>query len=493
MATRTSRVAARAALLALLASFVVAVLPAPAPAATVTVTIRENFFSPQEVHVDPGDTVTWSHVGTRAHDVTSDTGKFVSGDLGRGSTFSHTFAKEGTYYYHCSFHGRAGKQGMWGVIVVGDPKPADPGEGRPRIDVPGDFKTIQAAVDAAESGSTIVIAPGTYKGGVTIATDDLVVRGVDRYRTILDGDDERATGIAVEGAANVTVANLTVREFVTDGISFVDAPRYTAKGIEAIANRMHGITAVRSYDGVMRSSFAWASGEAGFHVAECMGCGALLEGLDARAGHAGYAGVNTTGITIRNSAAVANGVGIVLLSDPGGEAGPGRGALLVDNFLRGRLDGRGPLAPPPRSGETFGIPRSTGIWLAGVANTVVRDSGFYALERYGVLVSATSDGVTPLRNTVVDNNMPGPEIPLGWDGAGADNCFSDNVFALNAAPPDIQHDYACDRRPFTGEPYAPVQEDLAAALPASLEEPTADPPEPDRPACQKGKPGCHRH
>ncbi|HYO60954.1 MAG TPA: hypothetical protein VEU29_03545, partial [Actinomycetota bacterium] len=137
--------------------------------------------------------------------------------------------------------------------------------------------------------------------------------------------------------------------------------------------------------------------------------------------------------------------------------------------------------------------RSTGVWLAGVTNTVVRAGRFHDLDRYGVLVSATQDGVAPFRNSVVGNDIPGAELALGWDGAGADNCFSGNASVTRTAPPNIQTDYACDERPFTGEPYGPVQDDLAAALPASLADATADPPEPNRPACQKGKPGCHRH
>ncbi|HYP24626.1 MAG TPA: plastocyanin/azurin family copper-binding protein, partial [Actinomycetota bacterium] len=146
--TRTSVAAAL-----LLAGLVVA---APARAADESVTARDNLFASQEIHVDPGDTVTWTNAGRRTHDVTADSGTFVSGDLFPRARFSHTFAKEGTYYYHCSFHGKAGKQGMWGVVVVGDPEPPHGGGGgkdeRPRIDVPGDFRTIEGAVDAAEPG-----------------------------------------------------------------------------------------------------------------------------------------------------------------------------------------------------------------------------------------------------------------------------------------------------------------------------------------------------
>lgn len=482
--TRTS-----AALAPLLVLAALAVAPAPARAADADVTVRDNVFSPQEVRIDPGDTVTWSSGGTRTHDVTSDSGAFASGDMFRGSTFSHTFEKAGTYYYHCSFHGRAGKQGMWGVVVVGDPKPAEPSKGRPRIDVPADHATIQGAVDAAESGSTIVVAPGSYKGDVTITTDDLIVRGVDRYRTVLHGRDERAHGFLVEGADRVTIANLTVRNFTDEGISFVDSTRYTVKAIDAIDNRMHGVAAVRSYDGVVRSSFGWGSGEAAFYVAGCMGCGALLEHLDARASHAGIAAVNATGVTIRRTNAVGNGVGIVVRSAPG-EASAGRGTLVVDNVVRA---GGAPPSPPLRTSETFGIPRRTGIWLAGVRSGVVRANRVEDETRYGILVSA-SDGFVPSFNTVRNNLIAVAQLgPLAWDGAGTDNCFTDNAFGSAPAPPDVEERYGCERRPFAGEPYEPVQTDLASALPASLAEPTADPPEPRRPSCQKGRPGCHRH
>lgn len=482
--TRTSAAAS------LLLLAVVTGVPAPqARAAEASVTIRDNLFLPQELHVEPGDTVTWSSAGTRTHDVTSDTGAFVSGDIFRGGEFTHTFAKQGTYYYHCSFHGRPGKRGMWGVVVVGDPEPVDPSPGRPRIDVPADFKTIQGAVDAAEPGSSIFVAPGRYRGDVTIRTEDLVLRGVDRYRTILDGDGERGTGVLVEGAHDVKVANLTVRDFVTDGVAFEDAFRYTVTGVDAIGNGMHGVRATRSHEGVMRSSFAWGSGEAGFYVGDCMGCGALIEAVQARAGHAGIAAVDSTGVTIRGSTLAGNGVGIALTSTSDGAHAPGRGALVYDNFVRG--DG-GPALPPRRSGATFGIPRGTGIWLAGVANAVVRANLVHEHSRYGILVSALGDTL-PLRNTVAANTVDGAGIgDLAWDGAGADNCFDGNELSGVPAPPDIER-FTCDERPFTGEPYEPVIDDLAEALPASLALETADPGEPKRPRCQKGKPGCHSH
>ncbi|MDQ3914156.1 MAG: right-handed parallel beta-helix repeat-containing protein [Actinomycetota bacterium] len=476
------------------AACIVAGLPGAAGAADTAVSIRDNLFAPQEVRIDPGDTVTWTNSGVRVHDVTSDTGEFLSGDLQRGQHFSHTFEKEGYFYYHCSFHGRAGRQGMWGVVIVGDPPPPDAGGGkeeRPKIEVPGDFKTIQAAVDAAEPGSTIVVGPGNYRGDVRVTTDDLIVRGTDRFRTVLDGDGERAHGIAVEGARKVTIANLTVREFTGNGVFFDGARRYTAERIDAINNHTRGVYAYRSYDGVIRASFGWGSGDSAFSVAGCMGCGALLEDLHAERSYLGYSGTNATGVTVRSSTFVRNGVGIAPNTLPAVEEAPGRGTLVVGNTVS---DNDHASVPPAGIAETFGIPFGTGIWLAGVENSVVRDNVILGHARYGVLVTQTPDGSLPVNNTVVRNRVrDAAKHPLAWDGTGADNCFGNNDFTGETGPPEIETLYACANRPFAGAPYPPVQEDVAAAIAESRTRATEEPPEPRRPRCQKGRPGCHRH
>ena len=47
------------------------------------------------------------------------------------------------------------------------------------INVPGDYDTIQAAVDAAAPGALILVAPGTYHEAVQVETDNLTIRGLD--------------------------------------------------------------------------------------------------------------------------------------------------------------------------------------------------------------------------------------------------------------------------------------------------------------------------
>jgi plastocyanin len=77
-----------------------------APAhATAMVTIQNFAFSPATLTVAPGTTVVWTNRDSTAHTVTSDTGAWpASGPLATGQSFSLTFARPGTYPYHCSIH-----------------------------------------------------------------------------------------------------------------------------------------------------------------------------------------------------------------------------------------------------------------------------------------------------------------------------------------------------------------------------------------------------
>jgi amicyanin len=89
----------------------------PAPAAKGgggEVTMKDIKFSPSEVTVKVGDTVTWTNDDSVGHDVTADS--FKSGDAGglqNGDTFEHKFAKAGTFDYVCTVH-----PGMKGTVKV---------------------------------------------------------------------------------------------------------------------------------------------------------------------------------------------------------------------------------------------------------------------------------------------------------------------------------------------------------------------------------------
>jgi len=76
-------------------------------------------FSPSEVTIGIGDSVTWHNDSTAAHTVTSGNpedgpdGVFDSGLFMGGETFSHTFTESGQYQYFCQIH-----PWMTGTVIV---------------------------------------------------------------------------------------------------------------------------------------------------------------------------------------------------------------------------------------------------------------------------------------------------------------------------------------------------------------------------------------
>lgn len=96
--------------------------PSPTRAATHSVGINDGFFSPANLTITVGDTVSWTNTDDSPHTVTANGGAFASGNLDGGATFSWTFTSAGTFTYVCSYHDE-----MVGTItVVAAPAPAAP-------------------------------------------------------------------------------------------------------------------------------------------------------------------------------------------------------------------------------------------------------------------------------------------------------------------------------------------------------------------------------
>jgi plastocyanin len=84
------------------------------PTATNAVSISNFSFSPANITVKKGTTVTWTNNDSTTHTVTGDTnGGPKSGDLNPGKAYSFTFSAAGTFAYHCSIH-----PDMTGTVTV---------------------------------------------------------------------------------------------------------------------------------------------------------------------------------------------------------------------------------------------------------------------------------------------------------------------------------------------------------------------------------------
>ena len=100
---------------------------AGAPAGSPTVTLKLIAFTPTDVQVAAGGTVTWRQDDVASHTVTSGRveqnggtatakpdGRFDSKNITKGQTFQFSFAEPGAYPFYCAIHPAT----MTGMVTV---------------------------------------------------------------------------------------------------------------------------------------------------------------------------------------------------------------------------------------------------------------------------------------------------------------------------------------------------------------------------------------
>ncbi|MEO6237350.1 MAG: cupredoxin family copper-binding protein [Vicinamibacterales bacterium] len=84
-----------------------------APAVVHTVTVEGTAFTPADLTVKVGETITWINKDPYPHTATSQTGAFDSGSIGPDKSWKYVVRKTGEFPYLCTIH-----PSMKGVIRV---------------------------------------------------------------------------------------------------------------------------------------------------------------------------------------------------------------------------------------------------------------------------------------------------------------------------------------------------------------------------------------
>lgn len=104
--------------------------------------------------------------------------------------------------------------------------------------VPADYASIQGAVDAASSGDTILIAPGTYDGQISCGKSLLTLKG--RGKVLITSNS--GIGLSLVFASHVLVQNL---RFENASIAVTYSSFITVRKCRA-SGGMHGISVIDS-------------------------------------------------------------------------------------------------------------------------------------------------------------------------------------------------------------------------------------------------------
>ncbi len=421
------------------------------------VSSTDNEFTPRELHIQPGQTVTWMNNGQTGHTVTADEGSFDSHTFQPGAQYTHTFTTPGRYPYYCALHGAAGGYGMAGVIIVDGPSGISNSTTSSTsinsqlrapaatLRVPEDYPTIQAAVNAAKAGDLVSIGPspdtdGAYHESVMVKTPDITIRGRDRNTVILDGQYKLDDGFEAL-ANNVVIENMTARHYTGNGFYWTGVTGYRGSYLTAYGNGDYGIYAYQSVNGQFDHSFAAGQPDSGFYIGACHPCHALITNVISEDNALGFSGTNAGGDLVISDSLWRNNMGGIVPNTLDSEPGPPQDSVtIINNLVENNNNDHAPA-------KTLQYPSiGNGIMLAGGINDVVKGNRVSGQKYYGILVISNLDtnfwepgNNTVMNNIVTDSGVA--DLALAALSAG-NNCFSNNT-VTRTSPPFLQFTHAC--------------------------------------------------
>lgn len=309
--------------------------------------------------------------------------------------------------------------------------------------------TIQAAIDSAEPGDTVIVPPNVYRENVLVTKDNITIQG--SKGAVMDGTGlpgNTAIRVAAPSAGarinGFRLSGLTIQNYSRTGILLLRVDHFHVMRGVYIDNNEYGIFPILSSNGLIDFNEVSGSDDTGIYVGQSHDI--VVEKNHTRDCTLGIAIENSSYIAVRENTAVENSIGIVVQLLPGLGVKVTSDVEVKENRLI-RNNRPNPVTDPE---DSLSLAPS-GIGFLNVGGDRVRvernvatqnNSGGIAVIRLPQQFAQLDSLINPLPDdNVIANNValqngrsPDPKISpllgsdLVWDLSGANNCWSGNVF-----------------------------------------------------------------
>jgi hypothetical protein len=342
---------------------------------------------------------------------------------------------------------------------------------------PGQFETIQSAVDAAQPGDWVLVGPGDYKATVRIKTPDIHLRGMNRNSVVVDGTKsgpacsskasdqnfkrgDEGNGIVAFKADSVWIQNLTACNFLGqgnqiwwnggDGSGKVGMGAWYGSYLSTTTSYYSRTKPEATYGlfvsnasgpGLLSDTYGSNMNDASYYIGACQKCNAKMIRAHGEHSALGYSGTNSGGVLIEDSEFNDNTSGIVTNSQNNDDApSPQQNSSFRRNYVH---DNNNPNVPQKGTAESLSVVGAGIIVSGGRSNTVslnrVENNGSWGILNVPFLDIGKPPPIAHCQGGSATKNADGTTTCLydDWGNAVLGNKLSGNGFFGNPTNGDL--------------------------------------------------------
>jgi parallel beta-helix repeat protein len=336
-----------------------------------------------------------------------------------------------------------------------------------RVAATGSTSAIQAAVNEASPGDTIVVRPGTYSGPtISVKTSGLTITGSKAAIVDATGDTYGITvgtqlsfdpgpACPAYGVSDFNISGLSVRNAEDTGIFLFGVDKFEVSRGDYLNNGEYGIFPRCSRDGLISRNSGGGGNDATIYVG--VDENTVVEKNHLAGGELGIELESTDNTIVRGNILTDNTTGIFVIVLPNLPKSSTETALIEGNVVL-KNNRPNPFPPvcqspgtPPGCVEEFFddlqlLPSGSGILNVGGHNVTIRRNVVIKNDTVGVGVVENPFGFGSSNDTVVTNNIivqNGKSLDPRTQGSGDivyldspanGSCISRNIFKTSFFP-----------------------------------------------------------